>query len=250
MSYSWDSAAHRRWVRSLSENLVKAGVGVILDEWDTYLGMDLTEFMERGIRDSDFVVVVCTPLYAKKANQREGGAGYETSVITGELFQRVSDRGKFVPVLRKGTPDKALPGYLANSLFVDFRRDDTFINSIERLLRHIYRRPEHRPPQLGNAPDFTFRSFQVLTQEVSSSASRNLNEALIAQTYGLSISKLDAMISQKQEQLKNLPRDEPLWRMGARFRNLDIQKLRSKIQDELAYLQEKRAKVARKEGDQ
>lgn len=229
---------------------MKAGVSVILDEWDTYLGMDLTEFMERGIRDSDFVVVVCTPLYAQKANQREGGAGYETSVITGELFQRVSDRGKFVPVLRKGAPNKALPGYLANSLFVDFRRDDNFVDSIERLLRHIYRRPKRRPPQLGNAPDFTGRSFQMLTHELRPSAPLHPNESLIAQTYGASMSNLDTMISQRQEQLRDLPSDEPLWRTGARFRNLDAQGLRFKIQEELAYLQEKRAQMARKECDQ
>jgi hypothetical protein len=44
--------------------------------------------MESSTRDSDYVTLVCTPKYAKKANERSGGVGYETSVVTGELYNQ------------------------------------------------------------------------------------------------------------------------------------------------------------------
>ena len=33
ISYSWDSDAHKEWVRQLGERLVTNGVEVILDQW-------------------------------------------------------------------------------------------------------------------------------------------------------------------------------------------------------------------------
>ena len=65
-------------------------------------GADRTHFMEQGVANSDFVVVICTPGYAERANNREGGVGYESMVITGMLAESILDK-KFIPVLRGGT---------------------------------------------------------------------------------------------------------------------------------------------------
>ena len=102
ISYSWDSESHRQWVIGLGTELRKNGVDVCLNAWHTMLGDDLPQFMEAGIRDCNHVVIVCTPNYAKKANARKGGAGYESAVITGEIFQKVVARGKFLTVTDSG----------------------------------------------------------------------------------------------------------------------------------------------------
>ena len=54
--------------------------------------------MEQAVAESDFVIVVCTPTYAERANKREG-VGYESMVITSALAERILTN-KFIPVLR------------------------------------------------------------------------------------------------------------------------------------------------------
>ncbi len=49
ISYSWDSDAHKTWVRQLAEKLRSRGVRVILDQWELSAGTDRTHFMESNI---------------------------------------------------------------------------------------------------------------------------------------------------------------------------------------------------------
>ena len=73
ISYSWDSDAHKDWVRTLAERLRSQGVRAILDQWELNAGGDRTHFMESNITASDFVIIICTPTYATKGNKRDGG---------------------------------------------------------------------------------------------------------------------------------------------------------------------------------
>src|SRR5712692_1160770 len=86
LSYSWDSEEHRAWVRRLASDLVENGVEVLLDQWDVAPGDDLTAYMESSIRESDCVLLICTPSFPRKANEGHGGVGYEKTIVTGELF--------------------------------------------------------------------------------------------------------------------------------------------------------------------
>ena len=81
ISYSWDSESHKDWVRFFAEQLQKNGVFVYLDQWDIALGDDLPHYMETSIRDSDFVLLVCSPSFAQKANSGKGGVGYEQNGV-------------------------------------------------------------------------------------------------------------------------------------------------------------------------
>ena len=57
ISYSWDSESHRAWVRALGARLRSDGVDVTLDQWHVGPGDQLPEFMERAIRENDFVLL-------------------------------------------------------------------------------------------------------------------------------------------------------------------------------------------------
>jgi len=70
-------------VRELASRLVTNGVRVWLDEWQVRAGDSLTAFMERKIAASGHVLVICTPQYARRANARLGGVGYEQQIISG-----------------------------------------------------------------------------------------------------------------------------------------------------------------------
>ena len=81
ISYSWDHREHSDWVLRLAEDLTVNGVDVQLDRYQQP-GSSLTQFMERAVRESDVVALVCTPQFADKANRRSGGVGYETQTAS------------------------------------------------------------------------------------------------------------------------------------------------------------------------
>ena len=108
--------------------------------------------MEQSIRDSDYTLLICTPNFATKSNIRKGGVGYETSIVTGEIFRGINNPGKFVPVLRRGNPNEAFPSYLMSKVFIDLKADENIDENIVQLLRHIHGVPKHVPPPIGPIP--------------------------------------------------------------------------------------------------
>lgn len=118
ISYSWDDDEHKEWTKSLADALLEEGIEAIIDQYDLEPGDRLPQFMEQSISGSVFVIVVCTPNYKKKADARDGGVGYESHLIAGELFQQRNER-KFIPVLRRGAVATSIPNALTGKLFID-----------------------------------------------------------------------------------------------------------------------------------
>ena len=154
VSYSWESEDHKSWVRDFASDLQKNGVHVYLDQWDLRPGADLTKYMESSIRESDFVLLICTPAFAQKANEGKGGVGYEKSIVTGEIFSNSSGETKFVPILKSGNVGESLPSYLKSRLFADFSARTSYHSSLTELLRHIFDSPEFERPPIGRKPNF------------------------------------------------------------------------------------------------
>lgn len=108
VSYSWDDDGHRDWVRDLASRLRSDGVDAGLDRWKLAPGDQQPEFMERAVRENDFVLIVCTRRYKERADGRVGGVGYEGDIMTAEVLSERRQR-KFIPVLRAGDWGTALP---------------------------------------------------------------------------------------------------------------------------------------------
>ena len=157
ISYSWDSDAHKEWVRHLAERLVANGVEVTLDQWKLTLGQSLTQFMEAAIVDSDYIVVVCTPNYSSRSIARTGGVGYEQQIISGRIVAGLP-REKFIPVVREGDfqpgAECAIPAMFSGTFALDMRDPEREDASLETLLRAIYRRPLYEAPRRGNPPQW------------------------------------------------------------------------------------------------
>jgi len=157
ISYSWESEDHKSWVRHLGERLYEAGIEARLDQWFVQPGESFTAFMEQEVAAADFVLVVCTPLYAHKSNNRQGGVGYEQQIVSGQLMSGTA-RSKFIPILRAGDyvqgPDCAIPTHFLGIAWIDFRNDVTFDKSLEDLIRVIFSKPRFAPPPLGARPSF------------------------------------------------------------------------------------------------
>jgi TIR domain len=66
-------------VKELAARLRGDAVDVRLDQWHSVPGAQLPHFMEREILGNDYVMIVCTPKYKVKSDQRTGGVGYEAT---------------------------------------------------------------------------------------------------------------------------------------------------------------------------
>lgn len=158
ISYSWEAASHSAWIRRLAEALQKGGVYVRWDRWDIQPGTNFPQYMERSIRESTFVLLVCTPTFAERANVGQGGVGYEKTIVSAEMFNAPSAgpqaHSKFIPILRRGDIEEAIPSYLKSSTFVDMRADEVFEQKLEELLRHMHGSPALQRPPLGTKPGY------------------------------------------------------------------------------------------------
>jgi len=137
ISYSWDTASHKAWVHRFGEDLRARGITVWLDQLELRLGDDVTQFMERGVSEADYVLLVCTENFGKKANERHGGVGYEQAIVTSEILNSIPTRGRFVCVLRQGTPSLSLPTYMRSRLWLDCRDDSAYSTALDQIVEHI-----------------------------------------------------------------------------------------------------------------
>ena len=118
ISYSWDNETHKEWVKQLRDRLEGNGVHTILDRVDLKLGDSIPKFMEESIRKSDCVLLILTPSYKEKADERIGGVGYEDAIITGEILSGQTKK-RFIPVLAEGSWDTSLPYWAIGRCGVD-----------------------------------------------------------------------------------------------------------------------------------
>ena len=151
ISYSHDSQDHKDWVRGLGEYLTHNGIEVLLDQWDVAFGDDLAAFMEKGIRKTDRVIMVCTDAYIGKANNGTGGVGYEKTIATAEILRDAENRRKFIPVVRDVAGKEKMPIFFGAALYLDLSGENDDDERREELLRDIYEVAPSRPP-LGVSP--------------------------------------------------------------------------------------------------
>ena len=145
VSYSWDSDQHKEWVAKLATDLRHDGIETILDQWHTELGDQLTEFMERQIRENDYVLIVCTPNYRLKSDERKGGVGYEGDIMTAEVHNQRNHR-KFIPILAQGSWEEAAPSWLKGKYYVDLSSADKYKENYPDLVTTVRRERRMAPP--------------------------------------------------------------------------------------------------------
>lgn len=118
ISYSWSSPEHEAFVMALAEKLMADGVQVILDKWELLEGHDKHVFMETMVTDPDVskVLIISDQAYAQKADQRAGGVGTESQIISGEVYNQVNQE-KFIPIVTEYADNQAcLPSFLKSRI--------------------------------------------------------------------------------------------------------------------------------------
>lgn len=134
------------WIVKLATALGEYGIECIVDIYDLHLGQDLVYFMEQ-IKRVDRVLILSGKIYKEKANDREGGVGTETQIISNDVYNDV-EQTKFIPIVIQKDEDGSpyLPYYLETRYYTDFSTDELFANNIINLVNEVYGIPKRKRP--------------------------------------------------------------------------------------------------------
>lgn len=155
ISYAWGTEEYNEKIILFATDLKRDGVEVVFDRWQLKEGNDTYAFMEKCVTDESItnVLVLLDPVYAKKADQRAGGVGTETQIISPEVYNKVSQR-KFLPVVfeRDMEGNVCKPKYMEGILYFDLTKEDSYETEYKRLVRTLYGIDTLKEPELGSAP--------------------------------------------------------------------------------------------------
>lgn len=133
------SEVNKEKLDQLIELLEESDIRVIIDERNLEIGGDLPLFMEKNLVESDFIIVILTSGYKKRADDREGGVGYEAAIMAASLSKRETIK-KFLPVTFETYRDEIVPVFLASKLASDLSDNldsITFKGAVKKLKRTI-----------------------------------------------------------------------------------------------------------------
>ena len=176
LSYSWTSPEYADQVDQFARDLANAKVHVVLDQWDLKEGHDKYAFMERCVSDPsiDKVLILIDPRYVERADNRDGGVGSETVIISPEVYERTA-QDRFIPVIMARDDDGKvrLPTYLKSRIYIDLSDPERYEDQFERLIRNVHGRPQRQRPSLGEMPLYLADDAVELSTGRSLAAFRN-----------------------------------------------------------------------------
>ncbi|HET9208975.1 MAG TPA: TIR domain-containing protein [Thermoanaerobaculia bacterium] len=146
ISYAWGVPEHERWVeKQLATDLQKAGIGVVLDRWhNAQIGESVPRFVER-IEKSDRIVMVGTPLYRRKYENKDTSTGYvvaaEVDLINNRLLGTEPQKRSVLPLLLAGEKTESLPPLLQGRVYADFRDELAYFAAAFDLILSLYQLP-------------------------------------------------------------------------------------------------------------
>ncbi len=176
------------WIDKLATALGQFGINSIVDIYDLQLGQDINYFMEQ-IKKVDKVLILLGKTYKDRANDKDGGVGTETQIISNDVYKDV-EQTKFIPIVvekdENGNP--YLPYYLESRLYTDFSDDNLFAKNIENLVRQIHKLPKRAKPQVVEPPQSLIK--------------HNSNIGLLVINDDLRFDDLASIILQEMENIK------------------------------------------------
>jgi hypothetical protein len=114
ISYSHDSQEHLDRVLAFANRLREDGIDATIDQYEVSPLDGWPVWMERQVRESSFVLVICTETYLKRAERREEpgkghGAIWESDITFQQIYDAGSKNEKFIPVLLEGGKRSDIP---------------------------------------------------------------------------------------------------------------------------------------------
>ncbi len=154
ISYSWDNEEHKTWILNFAKRLRENGIEIILDRYELQAGKNIPHFMEQALEKADKVLVIFTPNYKLKADGRNGGVGYEYSILNNEIAKNITNNSKYIPVIKEGTFDTSVPSFMQQFITIDITNNFQYEEKIKEITLSIYNKPIIKKPTIGLKPDY------------------------------------------------------------------------------------------------
>ena len=145
VSYAWGERINEQWVeKTLARDLENAGIAILLDRWDNAaVGKNVSRFISQLENPETWVVVVGTPLYRKKYENKLSKTGSvvaaEVDLINLRLTTGTEQQKESVlPVLREGNEAESLPPLMRGRVYANFRREETYFRALFDLVLTVY----------------------------------------------------------------------------------------------------------------
>lgn len=150
ISYSHDSPEHAGHVLKLTSRLREDGIDCTIDQYVVVPEEGWPRWMDKRIRDANFVLIVCTETYYQRAmgDEQPGrglGVRWEAHLIYQYIYGAGTTNTKFIPVLFEGGSPLHIPTPLqsTNHYFVDT------MEGYEDLYRRLTNQARAIKPELG-----------------------------------------------------------------------------------------------------
>jgi hypothetical protein len=114
ISYSHDNKTHQDRVLALSNKLRTEGIDCQLDQYEESPSEGWPRWMQKMIKSTDFVLLVCTPTYYKRVMgvEEEGkghGVRWEGNLIYQEIYDSGTENHRFIPVIFNDGSHSSVP---------------------------------------------------------------------------------------------------------------------------------------------
>lgn len=138
ISYTHDSKAHADKILDISNRLRSEGIDTILDQYETSPFEGWPRWMDRQVRNADFVLMVCTPTYFKRVmGEEKSGVGYggiwEGNLIYQHLYNDGGINTKFIPILVNESTFQDIPTPLQGATHYYIETQEGFNNLYWRI---------------------------------------------------------------------------------------------------------------------
>lgn len=162
ISYSHDSKEHQDKVLLLSNKMRSEGIDCILDQYEDSPPEGWPRWMDRNIREADFVVMICTTDYYNRVMglEKEGiglGVRWEGNLIYQHLYNSGTLNSKFIPVLFSTGNKNDIPEPIQGSTFYNVDNIHQFDNLYWRL-----RGVKTKKPELGKLQELPEKERRTL----------------------------------------------------------------------------------------
>lgn len=151
ISYTGENPENRTWVKNLVCKLRKNGINARVDIYHLKLGYDLPQWMTNELLMADKVLLICDKCYAKKADLRNGGVGWETMIIQGDMMAN-PHTNKYICIIREENIDDGIPLYAKTKFSLTWTNPEISNEDFQELLYNLF--DIDIEPILGDIPPY------------------------------------------------------------------------------------------------
>lgn len=159
ISYTGTDIKNRNWVKEFACKLRESGIDARLDIFHLKPGQDLPQWMTNEVIMADKVLLICDKYYAEKADNRNGGVGWETMIIQGDMLSR-PEQNKYVAILRDKDIDHSLPVYVKSKYALNWSDESQIDKEFKKLILYLF--DCDTVPPIGDIPSYVADSLKQI----------------------------------------------------------------------------------------